>query len=1019
MSRYINGNGPRPCEFFICGEGPGYQEAAAGRVFVGKTGEELSRHLDGVNCPRREDCFLTNIFREYKGKDYVWAQQDLADSEPYLLRELAACRPKIIVPLGRYATRFFMGDVDMDEVFGIPWIIDLCQCGKPIHSQDSFQKYPSSHRGAGTTAETLLPDTDTSGSMGEIGKPTESLTNYSSGQSARGTTSIISAETEHASTQRMLSLLLPQKTSGAGIKLAHPVSQGTHSRRKIRTSGPVQRDQDVSAVPVSNNDPATGKRCTCGAVDASHEVICHPIHHPAAGFHNSEMAGYVVAGFRRLGEFLDGQIPARRLYDDPFTDKEQYEEITDPAQIILEPKKPVSVDTEGWPDRPWSLQYSQEAGRAYLIRAANRSALEQFSRVLIRDRIPATFHSALHDLAMMRALGIPYHGKFDDTMVMAYLLQLEPQGLKALCARHCNMRMQSYEELVAEPDERLAIGYLTWLWDAEQEKYEDRRKEEFDRLCSTPYVDARGIQKSGRRLKVLPRIPKTALHKAVTRCLQSKNHRKLWGDQIEDIRVAGYNRLGEMPIATLDYVPADRAIRYGCRDSDGTTRVREELSTRIDALQLREIYDLELGTYPLIDRMQQIGIKPDLDHFGRLSKLLHGELGRLREELTKCTGDSEFNANSGDQVAAYLFDTLGLEGMKRTSEGRFSTNDKILETLEKEHGAIYPVISDIRAYRGTYKLKNTFVDRLPDFVQRWPFDGRIHASFRTTRVVTGRLAASDPNLLAMPKHGKFATDFRRGWVPEPGHILCEWDLSQIELRVLAHLSQDPILLEAFCTGQDLHAGLAQRIFGGSLEDHKKGSTRLAAKAINFGIPMGMTSVGLSMELRKNGVQADEDDAQRWLDETMALYKLVPEYQTQKAAEAARNGFVRCLSGRIRYIGGIRSRDERIREEAKRFAFSTPIQEGAQWIMKIAEASLYQDILVPYWKQGQWVEPLIQIHDALTLECAEDWDLALDLNTKMQAVMTRAPVGFSVPIETSGDWGWNWADMEPFTILEDK
>lgn len=881
--RLIRPTGPIPCEFAVVGEGPGFFEDRTGYAFAGKTGEELNRHLDGVNLPSRDDVFCTNLYRRYRGKNYVWQAADLEEGEPLLIAELNECQPKVIIPLGRHATRWFLGDVDMDDVRSLPWLL-----------------------GDHKLLPTLAPNT-----------------------------------------------------------------------------------------------------------------VVFPIVHPAAGMHNSEMAPYVVTGFQALGQYLDGELEPRRLYDDPLAGKEHYEEITTIGRLneITHSWKPttnVSIDTEGWPGNPWSLQFATDPGVAYLIRRTSPSVLSAFAACLRRVRPRLTFHSALHDLGMGRALGVDFDGlTFDDTMVQAYLLQIEPQGLKPLCTRLCNMKMQSYDEVLGESGQRKAIEYLTWLWDLEQADYEQRCEDEFIRLTTTPYLDKKGKLKPGRKLKIHPKLPKSPLHKATGRCLQSKDARKLWHDQVEDIQVAGYRRLGGMPESTLDYVAVEDAVRYGCRDADGTTRVRGELSPRIDALGLRPVYELELGTYPLIDRMHRIGIKPDLDHFANLSLRLETEIDSIRGRLIDATGDEAFNANSGDQVADYLFDRLMLEGMKKTSGGRYSTNDKILEALEKEHGLEYPVISDIRAYRETYKLKHTFVDRLPDFVKRWPFDGRIHAAFRTTRVVTGRLAASDPNLLAMPKHGKFARDFRRGWVPEDGHLLCEWDLSQIELRVLAHLSQDRVLLEAFRTGKDLHAGLAQRIFGGSLEDHKKGTTRLAAKAINFGIPMGMTAVGLSVELRKNGVEADEDDAQKWLDETMALYTGVPIYQDQKAAEAARNGYVRCLSGRIRYIGGIRSREERIREEAKRFSFSTPIQEGAQWLMKMAEKSVYEDILVPYWRQGRWVEPLIQVHDALTLECEADYDLAYDLNAKMTAVMTRAPKGFSVPIETSGDYGYNWSDMEAF------
>lgn len=205
---------------------------------------------------------------------------------------------------------------------------------------------------------------------------------------------------------------------------------------------------------------------------------------------------------------------------------------------------------------------------------------------------------------------------------------------------------------------------------------------------------------------------------------------------------------------------------------------------------------------------------------------------------------------------------------------------------------------------------------------------------------------------------------------------------------------------------DLHAALAERIFGVKPKDQDESKHRLPAKAVNFGLPMGMTNRGLAVELRKNGVDVDEDDAQRWIDETMALYKGVPSYQNEMIAEAQRKGYIRCLSGRIRYIGGIRSREPRIREEAQRFAFSTPIQEGAQLVMKTNEAVLWNNILRPLWRDGQQIEPLLQIHDDLVLEMRED--IARDVHPMMVECMTKSYTGLSVPIETSGDWGYNWA-----------
>lgn len=872
--KIVHGVGSRPCDFLLCGEGPGFEEDRTGVPFSGKTGRELERFLDGNKLPNREDVFLTNVYRQFGGKKYFYTSEDLVRDQPYLIQELEEVNPQIIIPLGRYATRWFLGDVDMDETQGLPWLL--------YHAQ----------------TPTYMP--------------------------------------------------------------------------RLREN-----------------------------------AVVFPVIHVAAGFHNPEMSPYVVAGFNALAAYLEGVGEARRLYDDPYP-QPQYEEITDGIRLaavlgtqrsgeLSESALNLALDTEGSPRAPWSVQFSFEPGSGYLIRAQRRDLLVAFGNYLTQVRPRVTYHSALHDLVMLRVLGLPTDMPFDDSMVQSYLLQLEPQGLKALATRHCNMKMQSYDEVLGDASQRLALDYIVGLWDCEQLDWEERCEDAF-----WTEID------KGRKIRKFPAVPKSPLHKACERAMRSKDARKLWSNQVEDVQVAGYTRLGPMPDATLSHVPSGTAVHYGCRDTDATTRVRDTLGPRVDALGLRGVYDLELGTYPLIERMTRVGLKPHLPHFARLSERLAGELVAIRERLVGITGNADFNANSGDQCADLLFDGLGLSGFKKTDSGRFSTNDKTLEALENEHPDL-PVIGTIREYREVFKLKNTFVDRLPDFVRRWPYDGRIHATFRTTRVITGRLAASDPNLLAMPKHGEFAKDFRQGWIPEDGHILCEWDLSQIELRVLAHLSQDPVLLGAYRDGLDLHAKLAQRIFGGKESDYKKGKERLAAKAINFGIPMGMTYKGLMVELRKNGVMVNEDETQQWLNETMALYKKVGEYQDRMAAEAKRHGYVRCLSGRIRYIGGIRSKIEQIAAEARRFAFSTPIQEGAQFLVKAAERRLYEDILVPYWKQGRWVEPLIQIHDALTLECEDDMDLARDLHEKMVKTLTMIPDGFSVPVETSGDYGWNWAD----------
>lgn len=767
-----------------------------------------------------------------------------------------------------------------------------------------------------------------------------------------------------------------------------------------------------------------------GAPDGT---VVFPITHPASAFRNPEMSPYVVNGFTQLAAYLNGELEPRGLYADPHP-VTIYREVTTRDELLMATQdwtegRSVGLDTEGWPGAPWSLQFSSIPGTGYLIRQANRELLTAFADLAIHRRIVPAYHSALHDLQMNRALGIPELAAlpFDDTMIQAYLLQIEPQGLKPSCLRHCNMKMSSYQDIMGDTSDQLMRDYLTWIWDSENWDHEEARQREFERRRTTQAIDKKtGLPKFRKdgtpvfpRITKVPTLAKSPLFKACTRVLQSQRPRQLWEDQTEDIRVAAYHRLGPPPEPSLDCVPRAAAVDYGCRDADGTVRLQPRYRERIRAMALESVYALELATYPLIERMQRIGVKPDLQQFADLSDVLEAEIDSVRQELCATTGRDHFNANSGDQVADYLFGELQLPSLKDTSSGRGSTNDKILEALEKEHPE-HPVVGRIRYFRETYKLKHTFVDRIPDYVNRWPFDGRVHATFRTTRVVTGRLAAADPNLLAQPEYGKFAKEFQRGWVADDGHVLGAWDESQVELRGLAHLSQDPVLCAVYRGERrnpdgspiDLHAALAHRIFGGDIRAYMhKCPERLAAKAVNFGIPMGMTCRGLSVELRKNGVDADEDTAQRWLDETLELYAGAKTFMDACVQEAWDHGYIRCMSGRIRYIGGIRSRDERVREEAERFSFSTKIQESATFIMKQAEQIVWEDVLPHFWKQGKWVEPILQVHDCLKMEC--EAGLEQELHLFMVDAMTQVPHSFSVPLEVEGEYGLTFADMKGF------
>lgn len=894
VGRRVKGEGPLG-GIMVIGEYPGRAEALSGRPFSGATGKELDRFFDGSRLPHRSEIFVSNWIREWPGEDVDFTQADFDRDEPALIEEIQRVQPTLIVCLGRNITRWFLGDVDLEDVHAFQWYL-------PIDS--------------------------------------------------------------------------PRRALFA--------------------------------------DPA--------------QVVVAAGYNPAAGFRSPELSSAVAYDFAQLEAYLSGDLAARVLYDDPYL-QPAYTEII--SQLTLDRVLSTSngviefaSDTEGWPMKPWSVQISNQAGTAGIIR--RKDLIKNFAaRVNQNPRdYHFTFHAALHDLGMFRVFGIDVRRlRFDDTSIMSYNLQLEPPGLKPLCVRWNGMAMQSFDDVMGDVSTEIAQDWLLSCTGMEELEYAERCQAEFDRLTTTPYVDAKGKLKPGRKLRVLPKLPKTDLHKALERSLRSKTPRKLWDNQVIDHHVAAKPKYGTMWEATLDHIDPEKALFYAGRDADGTGRLKPKLWERIVANNLQDIYHADLGTVLLIDRMQQIGIKPDLPHFAKLSTDLEVELieirARLAEQLVAAGAydlDSAFafNCNSTYQVGELLYQHFALPVLKETRDGDPSTNDKILEALEKAPDtpdAARKIISDVRYFRETYKLKYTFCDEIPNYVNRWPFDGRIHASFRITRISTGRLAASDPNLLAMPKYGKFAGRFREGFVSGDGRVLGSWDLSQIELRVLAHLSQDPVLLDAYRRGLDLHAILAQRLFGGTVAQYalkEFGEQRRNAKVINFMIPMGCTAVGLCLELKKNGSDVNEDDAQRWLDETMALYTHVPFFQQEKIAEARRLGYVTDIRGRRFYLGGIRSSHKATRAESERQAGALPIQASAQEVMKVAEAAVWE-MIVRRQDAGQWIEPILQIHDDLIPEM--DDRIVFDVNRDMIDAMTKVPAHMlSVPIETSGDYGRCWGEM---------
>jgi DNA polymerase-1 len=435
---------------------------------------------------------------------------------------------------------------------------------------------------------------------------------------------------------------------------------------------------------------------------------------------------------------------------------------------------------------------------------------------------------------------------------------------------------------------------------------------------------------------------------------------------------------------------------------------------------LDQTEEIDLGALPMFERMQSNGLLVDREHFVEFGKFLAYEMERVEAQVREMSGLPDLNLASGDQVAEMLYNAetslygnvagFGLSTKRMTkSRKRMATDEKALQVLRTRH----PVIPLLLHHREVAKLKGTYCDSIPRLASA---DGRIRANFRVTRVPTGRLAASDPNILAIPAHSIFGREIRRGFIAPPGCVLATWDYSGVEMRCMAHESEDPTMLDIFRTGQDIHDQTASRMFGVPIVQLDKTKHRLPAKRVGFGIINGITGKGLSEQFDLAGELGAEPKSEAECDELIAawfdIYPDVKRYMDRAASETRRYGFVRDHWGRIRYLPNIYSEIPRFREEAARQAVNHKIQGMAQGIIKRG-MKLIWDYLLDWWRTTDArVEPLIQVHDELLFEGVEGifdpdrYSLKNDIGDLM-----KFAAQLKVPLEVNHATGSSWGDLE--------
>jgi len=440
---------------------------------------------------------------------------------------------------------------------------------------------------------------------------------------------------------------------------------------------------------------------------------------------------------------------------------------------------------------------------------------------------------------------------------------------------------------------------------------------------------------------------------------------------------------------TFDQVPVDRACQYACEDADIAWRLFELFAVQLRERALEALFsEVELPLIGVLVRMEQAGIAIDRKVFETLRVEIEARLGGLVDEIFELAGES-FTINSPKQLQRILFEKLGLKPVRKTKTG-YSTDVDVLERLAHEH----PLPNKILEFRTLEKLRGTYVEALPKLVH--PETGRIHTSFNQAVAATGRLSSSDPNLQNIPVRTAFGRRIRAGFVPgAPDQRLIAADYSQIELRILAHLSADQALKDAFARDADIHRETAARVFGVAPEA-VSAEMRYQAKAVNFGVVYGISAFGLARNLGIGKLEAG-----RFIDAYFALYPGVRNWLDATLELAKEQGYVTTLLGRRRYLPELRSGDPNVRGAAERMAINTPVQGSAADIIKLAMIRLDNAL------RDLDAHLLLQVHDELVVECAAG--LTEEVAGTLRGIMESA-VPLDVALKVDVGIGNNWAEI---------
>lgn len=445
---------------------------------------------------------------------------------------------------------------------------------------------------------------------------------------------------------------------------------------------------------------------------------------------------------------------------------------------------------------------------------------------------------------------------------------------------------------------------------------------------------------------------------------------------------------------TMDRVPLETAAEYGAEDADVTLKLKNILWPQVTGMGVADLYrNIEEPLIGVLARMELTGVKIDSEQLAGYGRTLSAEMQGLEENIRKMADAPDLNVNSPMQLGVVLFEKMKIDPKpKRTKTKQYSTDEEYLQSLSDRH----PIINLILEYRGLKKLLSTYIEALPQLVN--PKTGRVHTSFNQTVTATGRLSSTNPNLQNIPIRTEQGRQIRRAFIPsDSGHLLLSADYSQVELRLMAHLSGDENLIGAFRDGQDIHSATAARLFGVPIAEVTP-EQRRKAKTANFGIIYGISAFGLKQ--RMGNITMEE--AKQIIDGYFRSYPKVREYMQRVVEEAREKGYVETIFGRRRYLPDIRSGNSVVRSLAERNAINAPLQGSAADIIKLAMNRIAAELRL----RGLKSRMILQVHDELVIDMLRDEEAEV---TRIVTEAMETAADLSVRLAVDHGAGNNWLE----------